>query len=343
MLEIYLDNFVSCLAWAFHYSDLKSLETNQVKYLSDIGKEMYDKFELSDQVGFNPNIMHCSLSLHDIKYFHHSLLLGLCVNSYERYFEQTFLKRNNFKKYKIFDMIYWVFENKTSNKPPFMLFHGITIGWNRYANLIKTLSNESSVILVNNDCVKLFSLNFNIPDYQMVIKLVNHILQVHNFNQISLIAHSWGTFWAPWIVKCMPDKIAHLTLIDNVSTFVLLSPEIMYYICYKPPVTFTDYFVYYFLRHDLTIANNWRYLRWYNSILDYDDIPLDIPTIICISGKDELLNVPAALEITDVHISSRPSHSKPFIKLYFPDLEHGDIISNIKSITTLVQTINRTL
>ena len=93
--------------------------------------------------------------------------------------------------------------------------------------------------------------------------------------------------------------------------------------------------MYYFIRNDLAVSNSLHHLRWYDILLEYKNIPNDIGVIVCIGGKDELLNIPAVLEITDNHIASRPKEAAPFIKLYYPDFIHGDFKNNPDSVKEL--------
>jgi pimeloyl-ACP methyl ester carboxylesterase len=93
-----------------------------------------------------------------------------------------------------------------------------------------------------------------VPDPTSVCNSIVQILAAHDISKVSIIAHSWGTFLAGWVVKMRPDIVSHLTLIEPVAMNVVLF-ETTYAIIYKPPVDISGYLLYYFVRKDISVSN----------------------------------------------------------------------------------------
>jgi pimeloyl-ACP methyl ester carboxylesterase len=327
--NISLDNFISCMSWFHYYLPITDITPDQSRQVHDVATQLFGQFQ-----GNNPEAKHMDLGIGCPSYFHMPLCLSTMLGGMNLYYSVTYFYMKGFKQYKCGGLTYWVYLKEGCTKDPFLFMHGITIGLHLYSHLIDELMKERSVFLVVNDGIRIGSINTEIQCQELVVSAVNNILERHDINKVSLMGHSWGTFWAAWIVRGIPHKVSHLTMIDPLANFIYF-PETTYYICYKPPVTWVDYVVYYFIRNDLAVSNSLHHLRWYDILLEYKNIPNDIGVIVCIGGKDELLNIPAALEITDNHIASRPKEAAPFIKLYYPDFIHGEFKNNPDSVKEL--------
>jgi pimeloyl-ACP methyl ester carboxylesterase len=335
---INLDNFVSCMAWIHHYSPIKDITADQLAYVSNIATQLFDQFQGMDSQ-IDPNTKHMELGMGCPSYFHIPLCISTILDGMNLYYSISYFYMKGFKQYKCGGLTYLVYLKEGSTKDPYLFMHGITIGLHWYSYLIDELMKERSVFLVVNNGIIIGSMNTEIQCQELVVCAVKNILERHDVNKVSLIGHSWGTFWAAWIVRGIPHRVSHLTMLDPLANFIIF-PETTYYICYKPPVTWVDYFVYYFIRNDLAVSNSLHHLRWYDIFLEYKNIPNDIGVIVCIGGKDELLHIPSVLEITDNHIASRPKEAARFIKLYYPDFIHGECKNNPDSIKELIQLLN---
>ena len=115
------------------------------------------------------------------------------------------------------------------------------------------------------------------------------------------------------------------------STFIPY-PETIYEVCYKPPSSLDDYFLYYFLRTDLTVGHTLaRHFAWYNMVL-VTQIPHDIGVVVSLSENDTLLDSTAAVKIMDKHIANLPTTAKPYVKLFWPKYGHAEGKNNPNSV-----------
>ena len=342
--DIYSKNYDSFLAWYLFMRHLDDVNLEQLKNIQELRNSAFKKFLPEGKKGYNENAKHCSLGLNKhIEYTHKPLILKCVLSGLELHYEFCYLLKKGFKKQEQYGISYWYFKHpQATTQPPILFFHGICTGWNAYSTIIEAfIKNNRTLILINYECIVLNSMCFQVPKYKQMTDVVVAILEKHFIDKISLVGHSWGTFIAGWIIKTIPSKICHLTLIDPISTFVPY-PETIFEVCYKPPSSLDDYLLYYFLRTDLTVGHTLaRHFAWYNMVLSYTQIPHDMGVVISISENDILLNSAAAVKITDKHIANLPTNAKPFVKLFWPKFGHGEAKNNPQSVKVLVETIAR--
>jgi pimeloyl-ACP methyl ester carboxylesterase len=229
--------------------------------------------------------------------------------------------------------------NSGTDTPAVVVFHGICSGWSYYSKLILQLcSRKRRVILFDYDCVKLNSMVFEVPGAVDVATSIRAIMQCHQCEKISIVSHSWGTFWAGWMVRLHPQVVVSVTMIDPIALTVVF-PETTYFILYKPVKTFQDVLVSYFVRNDLTISNTLhRNFAWYNVALRFDDIAPHIGVNVAISGKDELMHPPVLMELLQIHSEKRASiKAAPIKSILWDEFEHGMGILDDDAIVSIVE------
>jgi hypothetical protein len=263
--KIYSKNFESFLAWCLYRCKINELNENQLNEVNLLSEEAFNHFNIPDK-GFNAKIEHCQTGCTPFNYIHRPLILYCLINFIEIISNEFILKANNFNRYKINNTItYWYFKHSTSNKPPIAIFHGISSGWVSYRMIIKTLCKDRSILLIDYNCIKLNSMSFHVPGPLEMKKHFEDILLKHNIDKVSILAHSFGSFLAGWVVKLCSKNISHLTLVDPSSLFICY-PETNYEMCHKESKTFQDYLLNYFVRNDLTISYTVdRHFAWYLS------------------------------------------------------------------------------
>jgi pimeloyl-ACP methyl ester carboxylesterase len=332
--SIYTENYESFLAWYLYLSHRGDLSNDQRQVVTNLCEKAVQLFGLPCQSGYNTSISHCTLGLDNLEYLHQPLLFyGLLggINLVHNFF----IKWNGFQMFQTHSVNYWFYKHPFSLKPPILFFHGMGPGWSSYAKMISELSKDRSIILVCYDAIVLDQLEFEVPDYKTLVTAVEAILMEHNISSVSLIGHSWGTFLAGWIVKSIPQKVSQLCMIDPIATFVPY-PDTIYFVVYKPPSGWKDYLFHYFFRRNITISNALsRNFAWYNMVLRFDEIPESMNVVISLSGKDDLIDVPAAVEMTETFIAKRSNARL----LYWENYYHGDAKDNKESIDGILEAI----
>lgn len=359
--EIYSDNFREGLSWVTYLSGFDSLTLEQKDIILALRSEALERFNINMPEGYNPDIEHVNFSLEPVKYMHKPLLLYALLNFLE-VADLLILFFSGFHLYTLPNgLTYWYKPEPASSassiganssteesrrllpvpiRPPILLFHGICPGWGYYSNTIRVHSDRA-VILFNYRCIFFSWISLDVPGPQEVSEAVSLILATHKIPQVSIIAHSWGTFLAGWVVRLRPDLVSHLTLVEPICLTLILF-ETTFTILYKPPVSFADYLLYYFVRHDISVSNTLhRNFAWYNMFLRYEDIPDDIPVIVSFNELDELICSEAVDEITDNYLLKRKEASSgskivaPVTKFYWAGYRHGDTPNDLSVVEKL--------
>ena len=173
---------------------------------------------------------------------------------------------------------------------PVVVFHGITTGWSLYINLIKALSRNRTVILVDLEGIKIKSMSFQLPTPEQFANEVQSILKRHKIKRCSVVAHSFGSVSCTWFLRYHPESISHITMIDPVSILLML-PDVAYSFLYRMPSNLFQCIVYFCASRDLTISHMLhRQFWWYNNIFWLEDVPAHIGLVVGLAGNDQIVN-----------------------------------------------------
>lgn len=335
---INFDNFMAWCAFTTEYEQLGEHDKNSINQLRE---EATNLFNIKWASKINSSVKNCKFNLEKLTYYHHPLLFYAIIYCIE--FQYCFRKLylSGFVKENINGAKFWIRYVPDSDKSPIVFFHGVYPGWFAYANFITLFGFDNrTLILYENDSVKLCSHHFNSETAFELALHVKKILEKYNIEKITLIGHSWGSFMAGWIVKLLPEIIAHLILLDPVCLTVVL-PETTYRILYKPMDSVKELFLIYFLRGDINLSYTLkRTFAWYNAVLQYEDIPDQIATTIAISTDDELVPYKAISEMTKNFIDQRNKKKCAHtIQIVYPDFKHGDGTTNEYALKELKKSI----
>ena len=336
--DIKHDNIKSFLAWALYNLSLSTLTLSQHGEIDSFIRNMEDKFNIKFEEGYNENISHVKMTLEDIPFIHRPLMMYVFAGLMDILLNFTLLKCiGGFTQLEIDNTKYW-FRSCNNDKPPIILFHGITSGWVFYIRFIYTIAERRTVILIDVDAIKVKSLNFNVPNAEQVTSIVVKILQRHQYSntKASIIGHSFGSILATWVIKTRPDLISHITLLDPVSILLCL-PDVAYNFIYRKQSTIMQFLIYFCASRELTISNLLhRNFIWHNNLLNLDSLPANIPVIVGLSGNDEVLNSPVVSKYIDI-INRKRENDKlyPITTLYFNQYSHGQCLVSSSALNTI--------
>merc|ERR1712146_327900 len=97
------------------------------------------------------------------------------------------------------------------------------------------------------------SLVFNMPSREEYSNVVKAVLDKHNISHVSVVGHSFGSITAAWFIKCYPDRVSHLTLLDPVSLLLSL-PDVAYNFLYRKPKTMVEWYIYLGASQEITVS-----------------------------------------------------------------------------------------
>lgn len=345
--DIFTENFDSFLACSIYVTELNCLDSDQRKNIENVRNFVTKKFKCTFKDGHNPNVTHAKFALEDVNYIHRPLILYMIIKLVNLIYMARYFWFSGFKKCTLKNgATYWIREDKFSTKLPIVFYHGICSGWFYYAEMATLLSSDRTIILYDFDPVKLNSMVFDVQTSAEVNDNLNVILKNYNIKKICLVAHSWGSFLANWIIKTNPHLIEHLTFIDAAALTAVL-PNTTYTILYKPPIVIADWLIYYFVKHDLTISNILhRHFAWYNVALSFEDIPNNIGITLGMCALDELISFKAINALTDHYSNVRnnlKNKNSEYVasinKVVWSDLKHGEAITNMNCMKQIQELI----
>ena len=351
--DIYKGNYRSFLAWAMYNSKHELLKSDEKENVEIIINEAIRRHNLNNvKEGYNHKVRHVSMTLDPVPYIHRPLSMYVFTGILEIIANLLFLRLKGFHCYEIKGTKYWYRRGPiTSSRAPILMLHGICSGWLFYSQLITCLSSERPIILVEIDAIKIKSMQFDMPTPKNFSSAVMDILKRHNFSQVSIVGHSFGSITAGWFVKAYPEAVSHVTLLDPVS-LLLCFPDVAYNFIYRPPQTFMQYLIYFFASRELTISHTLhRLFFWYNNIILLEEIPSNIGVLIGVGGADEILNATSIYEYSEKCAIKRKEAAKgnklidseaaEIITHFWPTYSHAEILVRTDAQSSLLAAMNQ--
>ncbi|RDB22886.1 hypothetical protein Hypma_009773 [Hypsizygus marmoreus] len=166
---------------------------------------------------------------------------------------------------------YWYRPHKSSTKLPILFLHGIGIGMYPYLGFLRELIAQDpdvGILLVELLPISMHMTTHPIPPRPLLIKALNEILESLDISRVVLMAHSYGTFIAAYILRPPytqdsdpeSDTQVHLSLLRKLTNTVLVDPIPI--LLHLPPVAHN------FLHRTPSGAAHWQ--LWYFASTDAD-------------------------------------------------------------------------
>lgn len=312
-----LDSFIVWMIYGHDEPDMDKIKS--------IRERVLDTFQFKMEEGFNTSLKHFQCDREPVKFMYRPLLLFLYFHSIEFYY-RIFYYFEGYKKHKAKHFMYYRKEGDPT-KSAIVVFHGISSGWYNYYKLLKTIGENRTVILINNNSVKINSIYCDYISPNEMKEDIDNILQKHNVHEICLVGQSWGTFNAGWIARFFPEKVKSMILIDPMNISFIL-PETTYLVTGKVPQSIQDYILYYFVRNDINVSYsiNRRFI-WYNESMLLSHVK-HIPIIVCAGDCDAISSVSGIREII--------KHSKGnHVLILEENIGHNDFMANDQALQKL--------
>lgn len=323
-------NLDSFICWVLYACKLDKIDKDKKEEVVQIRDEVLSLIQYSMEDGYNSKIRHFNSDHEEVKHCYRPILLYGLFSIVETYYYYNYYYKYRFRYKKHGDTTPYYIKIGSSEKPPIVLLHGITSGWFNYYNFITALiqDKDRTIILIDYSNIKTCSINVNVLGPMEYTEHFENILNQYDISKVCLIGHSWGTFTAGWIARLAPNRIDSLILVDPIAINFLL-PDSTVEIVYKPPKSKMDWLIYYFVRHALNVSYTiHRHFTWWNETLFLQDIK-DLNVLVCIGGKDEILDGPGAREIVNVSVENHKY-------IYRENMSHNDFINTDESLQELL-------
>lgn len=345
--DVCLENLRAFISWAMFGKHIPSLSESEEQHVNHFMKDLHRRYDVVRNMkqGYNPNVSHCSFTLEPVPYIHRPLLFYILAGFNEFVWNTLILRTNGFRSMQLSSVHYWIKHGpQDSLQPPLLFFHGISPGWSLYLMLIKLMTNDRTVILVDFDPIKIKSMNFFSPSIESYTDSVRQILERHSISQASVIGHSFGSITSGWFVRRYPHLVCHITFIDPVS-LLLQFPEVAFSFLYRQPSTLIEWLIYLAAAREITISYALRRnFCWHKNTLYLEDIPKHIGVVIGLAGNDEITCPSTVAEYaklcnTKRHQSQEEDIAEITCKLW-PGYSHGQILLSWNTLKEFKRIIN---
>lgn len=137
-----------------------------------------------------------------------------------------------------------------------------------YLPFLKNFARNRHSILVEIPHITT-NLHFEATSHDIIVKAVERICQKHNFQDIVVAGHSFGSICAKNVAAALPHRVKQLVLIDPVCLLLFL-PDVAYNFLYRTPNTRFGRFLKacFGISREITINHALRrHFFWYLNIL----------------------------------------------------------------------------
>ncbi|KAJ9069609.1 hypothetical protein DSO57_1016770 [Entomophthora muscae] len=285
-----LNSFVIGIFFGKDEDELTKEEESQAEEIKAIyegrGEELLDRPSKKAKV--------LSLNSQAIMYEMRSVIYYGMVGAV-RFLGELGLHRHGIKWYSLKgDLSYWLHQppNPDPDQVPILYFHGIGVGPCIMLQHITSLMEaypRRPIILFSLPHISLVPFA-KVASEDDAIEAIDMLFQQLGLNRVSIVAHSFGTLTAAWMIKTRPLYVSQITLIDPVC-YMLWSRYLLRRACHDSPDTVIHHYVRRFIsrNHNFAIAI-WRTMYWPYSFQMIEDLPC--PTAIFLAKRDWAIDAP---------------------------------------------------
>lgn len=223
---------------------------------------------------------------------------------------------------------YWLREPEVEDGLPILLLHGGGVGIYMYATQIMYLvrkypTRRIIMFIINNACLAPSAACVELND---ILAAADHIFATHAIDKVSVIAHSFGTMVAGFLVIHRPQYIAQLTFVDPIC-FMIFDSTFAFRSLYAQP-TCLFHHIYYILSRDPVFAS-FLHNQWLPIFLFFPE-SISVPTNIYVAERDWIVDGRKTYKyLQDRKAKSRLDH----VNLHLVDMTHGEYLYSMDRIT----------
>ena len=140
-----------------------------------------------------------------------------------------------------------------------------------------------------------------VPQKEETVAVIRAHLAQLGYGRAVFCGHSFGSIPAAWMVRSAPELCAGAVFLDPVC-FLLYLPDICFNFVYRPPTTWSEWWLQIIAARELYVANVlMRNFWWYHNYLSaapLDDpsgtghLPLNLPVFVQLGGVDDIIPAP---------------------------------------------------
>jgi pimeloyl-ACP methyl ester carboxylesterase len=240
----------------------------------------------------------CFVRMHQLGFQHHRLKLSRSLSSFP--FRILAPLYRNLSPAK--NLSYWFRPHTSKTRLPVLFIHGIGIGLQTYAEFLGHLTEEDAE-RAKDDQVGIIALeimpicfritHMPLPRDEMVAQILR-ILQNHDWDRFVLVAHSYGTIIATYLLHSLSigPKVGPVVLIDPVNLSMHMG-DICYNFVYRQPRKASEWQLHYFACTDIGVAHTiTRSFMWTENTLWKEEIKGRRVTVV-LAAQDIIVDTKA--------------------------------------------------
>jgi pimeloyl-ACP methyl ester carboxylesterase len=163
-----------------------------------------------------------------------------------------------------------------------MVIHGIGIGALPYWTMIKALTEEGPVIVAHMPFVSVRYAPI-CPDIPQTVAAFSEVLEAFQFNGAVVVAHSFGSAVASWLIQYAPKTVKGAVLMDPAVMCIHLRKLLFNFVYAEQSLDGVEGL----LRSELYINNCLRRnFYWYTAALFGEDLVSACPSLVVLSEED---------------------------------------------------------
>ncbi|KAJ9048581.1 hypothetical protein DSO57_1033644 [Entomophthora muscae] len=315
--ETYQEHFSEWISWLMFDREEESLTSEEQVQLQRVLTEFCQGLKKSPKpLLHKPKCMRPSLDIFPIQPKPLVAYLGIkCINA----LTYLTLRHLGFHRYSEDGLSYWHCSGNSS-EPPIIFIHGLGIGLFPYLEKIRRLRNHSdkSIFLLELPHISM-EIYHNILNHDQTLAAIDSLFKRHSLYKVSLVAHSYGTLIASWLIQHRQHLLHKVTLLDPIC-FNMWESTLVTNFLYAKPFAFSHEMAQFFVAQDPLISHTLtKEIYWYESVLFPQDI--HVPTNIFLSSQDWVVDAAACADY--LHSSLPPSG-----KVHLLETSHGGYLTN---------------
>jgi pimeloyl-ACP methyl ester carboxylesterase len=197
---------------------------------------------------------------------------------------------------------YWFRPHTSKTRLPVLFLHGIGIGLQTYAEFLGHLAKKDAENAEDGQvgiiAIEMMPICFRITHTPLprdkVVAQILQILQKHNWEKFVLVAHSYGTIIATYLLHnpSTGPKVGPMVLIDPVNLSIHMG-DICYNFAYRQPRKASEWQLHYFACTDMGVAHTiTRRFMWTENALWKEELKYRRITVV-LAAQDIIVDTKA--------------------------------------------------
>ena len=333
--SIRLGNLALCISHGFYFMPPAELKKTLGIDAMDLARRYTEAAGIKMAPGFREGLRTLVTTMceplkcgHRLACFYLSMELISVISSYYLQFVLGFTSVASKEKTSVRFFSRAASVDQEADQPPVLVMHGIGLGLLTYLPTLTSIVTEASGSNRSVLCLEIphISMRFSLRDIPTIQKVAEDVvagLMDLDQQKVSLLAHSYSTCVASYIINHHPDIVHTACLIDPVCFGSFLPPRPL-----TGQVRFSsfsdlvmDFFILMVIREPHQAATWYRRFYWPDGTVNHLTL-FPCPTTFALGGKDVMIHnvseVNAIIERTDCKVLVHPTHP------------HGGVLSDRK-------------